>query len=153
VRSWPREVKIAPFGYGTRTGEAIGKPLKGHTDLVTAIALGAVDGRQVLISGSRDHTIRLWDMRTSETIGKPLEGHTDYVTAVALGVVDGRQVLLSGSWDQTVRIWDAKNHLGWFALRVGTPVTCVDFRSDIGLVLGLTTGIFALEIRGIDKTM
>jgi hypothetical protein len=61
--------------------------------------------------------------------------------------------VISGSKDETVRLWDARSHLGWFAVRMGTPVTYVVFRSDVGLVVGLTTGILALEIREIDKTM
>ena len=35
-----------------------------HTGPVTAVALGEVDGRAVVVSGSDDQTIRLWDART-----------------------------------------------------------------------------------------
>jgi hypothetical protein len=133
--------------WDARTGKAIGKPLKGHTRLVATVALGAVDGRAVVVSGSDDKTIRLWDVRTGIAIGKPLEGHTDPVTAVALGAIDGRAVVLSGSWDGTIRQWDVSSQMEWLAVRVGTPVACADFRSDFGVV-GLKTGIFALEIRG-----
>jgi hypothetical protein len=42
------------------SGETI-RTLRGHTDLVTAVALTA-DGRRV-VSGSRDHTLRVWDLK------------------------------------------------------------------------------------------
>ena len=142
--SWDKTVRL----WDARTGEAIGKPLEGHTGLITAVALGAVDGRAVVVSGSWDQTVRLWDARTGEAIGKPLEGHTGSITAVALGAVDGRAVVISGSDDGTVRLWDARSHLGWFAVRMGTPAIYLDLRSDAGLVVGLTTGLLALEILG-----
>jgi WD40 repeat protein len=76
--------------------------LKGHTGWVTSVApLG--DGKR-LVSGSEDHTLRLWDARTGQCL-RVLEGHTGWVTSVApLG--DGTR-LVSGSTDNTLRLWDA----------------------------------------------
>jgi WD40 repeat protein len=139
--------------WDARSGKAIGKPLEGHESIVAAVALSTVDGRAVVISGSWDQTVRLWDARTGKAIGKPLEGHTSVVSAVALGAVDGRAVVVSGSPDETVRLWDARTHQGWFAVRMGMPVTYVDSWPDVGLLIGLLRGFLALEIRGFDKTM
>jgi WD40 repeat protein len=132
--------------WDARTGEAIGTQLKGHTDLVHAVTLGVVEGCAVVISGSDDKTIRLWDARTGEAISKPLKGHAERVAAVALAAVDGRQVLLSGSWDGTARLWDPRTHVERLAVTVGRRVNFVDSRPDVGLVVGLQTGILALEI-------
>ena len=65
------------------------------------------DGRW-LASGSRDQTVRLWDMhnRTAEPV--VLRGHEREVWAVAFSS-DGRW-LASGSGDQAVRLWDMQAH-------------------------------------------
>jgi WD40 repeat protein len=65
-------------------------------------------GRAVVMSGSKDRAIRLWDGRTGEPIGQPFVGHKDDVNSVALGQVDGRAVVVSGSGDRTVRLWDGR---------------------------------------------
>jgi WD40 repeat protein len=79
--------------------------LTGHTDPVTAVAIGRLDGRDVIVSGSGDDTVRIWDA-AGAPVGAPLRGHTGPVTAVAIGRLDGRDVIVSGSADRTVRIWD-----------------------------------------------
>ena len=90
-------------------GPARGVPLRGHTNTVTAVALGEVDGEPVVVSGSFDQTVRLWDTRSGQPRSEPLTGHTDLVTAVALGEVDGAPLVVSGSDDQTLRLWDARS--------------------------------------------
>ena len=59
-----------------------------------------------IISGSADHTIRIWDAKTGASVGNPLEGHTSLVWAIAYSP-DGCHII-SGSDDNTIRIWDAK---------------------------------------------
>jgi WD40 repeat protein len=67
------------------------------------------DGR-TLASGSRDQTVRLWNLTNPAhptPLSPPLTGHTNAVTAVAFSP-DGR-TLASGSRDQTVRLWNLTN--------------------------------------------
>ena len=71
----------------------------GHDGAVTCLAVLA-DG--TLVSGSGDHTLRLWDPNTGDCLGT-LEGHTDWVKAVT--ALDGYK-LVSGSWDRMLRVWD-----------------------------------------------
>ena len=60
------------------------------------------DGK-TLISGSRDKTIKLWDVAT-ESERATLKGHTAHVKSVALSP-DGK-TLASWSGDGTIRLWD-----------------------------------------------
>ena len=63
------------------------------------------DGKSI-VSGSSDHTIRLWDAETRELLRPPLMGHEGAVLSVVFSP-DGRRIL-SGSRDQTIRLWDAE---------------------------------------------
>ncbi len=75
--------------------------LEGHNDAVTAVAHLA--GRRLMISGSADNTLKLWNTE-SGTCERTLEGHTNSVTAVC-GSSDGR-LAFSTSRDRTVRCWE-----------------------------------------------
>ncbi|MGE3664419.1 MAG: serine/threonine-protein kinase, partial [Pseudonocardia sp.] len=82
------------------------RTLTGHTRGVAAVTTAVLGGRPVVVSGSDDATVRVWDLVTGEPVGRPLTGHTDGVLAVAATELDGRAVVASGSSDRTVRLWD-----------------------------------------------
>src|SRR5262249_39600388 len=79
-----------------------------HSAEVVSVAFGSIEGHAVVVSGSHDRTMRLWDARTGKGIAKPFEGHSGAVSAVSLGMVQGHAVLISGGWDQTIRVWDPR---------------------------------------------
>ena len=77
-----------------------------HTGVVSAVAVGKLDGRPIVVSGGGDSTVRVWDLGTGVPVGDPFTGHTGWVSAVAVGELDGRPIVVSGSLDSTVRVWD-----------------------------------------------
>ncbi|KAH6724991.1 hypothetical protein BKA61DRAFT_537097 [Leptodontidium sp. MPI-SDFR-AT-0119] len=91
--------------------------LEGHSGPVYSVAFSP-DSTQVVVSGSNDNVVRLWDTATGAPL-QTLEGHSGSVYSVAFSP-DGTQVV-SGSEDHTVRLWDIitkappqtlKGHLG-----------------------------------------
>jgi WD40 repeat protein len=81
------------------------RSLTGHTQAVTAIALG----NKFLASSSNDRTVRLWDLDTGTCIYR-LTGHTDWVQTVCLSPDELK--IISGSHDHTLRLWDRETGTG-----------------------------------------
>lgn len=79
--------------------------ITGHTDSVYTVALGRLGGHGVVVSGTGDGALRIWDEH-GYPIGAPLVGHIGAISAVAVGRLGGRDVIVSGSHDHTVRVWD-----------------------------------------------
>ncbi|QMS89332.1 hypothetical protein HUN01_17735 [Nostoc edaphicum CCNP1411] len=73
--------------------------LEGHTDIVWGVTFSP--NGQLLASGSRDHTVKLW--RPDGTLLQTLKDHTDAVTCVSFS--PNGQTLASASLDKTVQIW------------------------------------------------
>ncbi|MEU7186483.1 caspase family protein [Streptomyces sp. NPDC045369] len=81
--------------------------LNGHTGWVDCVAVGALDGRPIAVTGGRgnDRTARVWDLTTQQQIGEPLAVGID-VSAVAIGDIGDYTVALTGGVDGSVRVWD-----------------------------------------------
>jgi len=76
--------------------------LRGHAGALRSVAFSP-DGTR-LVSGSWDHTLRLWDVKSGALI-RVLKGHGDAVHTAVFSP-DGRAIV-SGSADKTVRLWNA----------------------------------------------
>jgi WD40 repeat protein len=76
------------------------RTLKGHTSSVSAIAV-TPDGKY-LVSGSVDHTVRVWHLETGKQLFT-FTGHSEWVNAIAISP-DGNRII-SGSSDKTIKIW------------------------------------------------
>ena len=75
--------------------------LKGHENYVNSVAFSS-DGSKI-VSGSKDKTIRIWDVQFGSEL-TVLKGHEDNVRSAVI-TPDGSKVV-SGSWDNTIRVWD-----------------------------------------------
>lgn len=80
---------------------------RGHTAPVTCLAFYQDDhdtrGLQVLITGSWDKTIKIWDTN-SKLLLCSISAHDDFVKSLL--VVSSLRLLVSSSSDKTVRFWD-----------------------------------------------
>jgi len=97
----PTQPKKTPEVRNTPTNFTLVQTLTGHSGDVFSVAISQ-DGR-TLASGSRDNTIKTWNLVTGQLI-QTLSGHSDSVYSVAISQ-DGR-TLASGSGDDTIKIWN-----------------------------------------------
>lgn len=58
-----------------------------------------------LVSGSRDKTLRIWDLDTRRLRGKPLFGHSQSVLCLQFDPTEEEDVIISGSSDTSVIVW------------------------------------------------
>jgi len=78
--------------------------LPDHVDYVYSLEYSSIDN--ILISSSRDTSIKLWNISTFNLI-KTLLGHENSVISLAL--LENESILISGSCDNTIIIWDLKS--------------------------------------------
>ncbi len=88
------------------------RTLPGHDHSVSAVrfvpsgAAGSPSSGNLLVSASRDKSLRIWDVSTGYCV-KTIRGHADWVRDVS-PTFDGRFLLSAGN-DQTARIWDSSS--------------------------------------------
>jgi WD40 repeat protein len=99
------------------------KVFSGHTESVESVAFSS-DGKQI-VSGSVDHTVRIWDSETGDVI--VCNRHNFVVNAVAFSP-KGRHII-SGGFDG-LRLWDSKNGALISTLARENWIFCVAFSPD-----------------------
>ncbi|KAJ0230087.1 Serine-threonine/tyrosine-protein kinase [Hirschfeldia incana] len=81
--------------------------LDAHQKGVNCVDYVTVGDKPYLITGSDDHTAKVWDYQTKSCV-QTLDGHTHNVSAVCIH--PELPIIITGSEDGTVRIWDATTY-------------------------------------------
>ena len=120
--------------------------LSGHSRPVTSVAF---IGENTLISGSLDHSIRVWNPTTGKIV-RSLTNHTQPVTGLAVRPDSGTglPMVVSCGEDKTVRLWQPTiGRLVRFC-RLSVPVNAVTFdRSGTAVIAGCRDGrIYSVRI-------
>lgn len=129
---------------GVEKGGKLVQIMAGHSDHVTAVVSAQVTNlpavssvtagskQLVVVSGSRDGQLIVWDAQHGcEIHSDGMKGHRGAVTCLQVSA-DG-SVLVSGSEDKTIRVWN---------LRSGTSLSSFDVASPVRQV-----GVLSCDIR------
>jgi WD40 repeat protein len=79
------------------------RTLTGHTNEITAFTFSS--DSQMLITGSKDKTIKQWNLKTGKLI-RTLNKHSGEITSLAIS--KDNQFIASGSKDKTIKLWNVK---------------------------------------------
>ncbi|CAN6269106.1 unnamed protein product [Urochloa humidicola] len=85
--------------------------LAGHTEIVVCMdACVSSSGKMLIVTGSKDNTVRLWDAERRSCIGTG-KGHLGAVGSVAFSK-KSKNFFVSGSSDRTIKVWTWDDTLG-----------------------------------------
>ncbi|MCJ1356561.1 MAG: hypothetical protein MMC33_006556 [Icmadophila ericetorum] len=76
-------------------------PEEAHKECVYTIQYSG----KYLVSGSRDKTLRIWDLETQRLVRKPLIGHSGSVLCLQFDDSEKEDIIASGSSDTDVILW------------------------------------------------
>ena len=76
-------------------------PEDAHTECVYTIQYSG----KYLVSGSRDRSLRIWDLDTQRLVREPLHGHTGSVLCLQFDHQEDEDLIVSGSSDESVILW------------------------------------------------
>jgi serine/threonine protein kinase len=78
-----------------------------HDNAVQSVAFAATAQGPMLLTGSADKTVRLWNTGSYESVRR-YRGHSDFISALSIKP-DG-SALASASFDGNIRVWSAKSN-------------------------------------------
>lgn len=126
--------------WGTSTGKKI-RTLAGHSKTVNAIAFSA--NGKILVSGSNDKTVRIWDIHELEEIN---HGGSDANEVNIVKFSPSGKTVATASHDLSIRLWNADSGEALHDLSpVGfLVINDVIFSSDSMRVLSLSLGFVTM---------
>ncbi|ELR10756.1 hypothetical protein VC83_00121 [Pseudogymnoascus destructans] len=83
-----------------------------------------------LVSGSRDRTLRIWNLDTKRLVMPPLQGHQGSVLCLQFDPDPSEDIIVSGSSDSTVRIWQFSTGRMLQVLEKAHPEPVLNVRFD-----------------------
>ncbi len=97
--------------------------LKGHKGTIESLTFSS-DGK-TLASGSRDGTVRFWNVKTGNQLSTVINGHTEHVKTVAFSPDD--KILACAGTNKYVQKWDIESgrELTPFAAEKGNTFTAI----------------------------
>ncbi|KIK35723.1 hypothetical protein CY34DRAFT_561081 [Suillus luteus UH-Slu-Lm8-n1] len=106
------------------------KSFRGHTDWLSRLVFSKHRNELKVISTSKDHTVRIWDVEAANQVGDTFEGHGSSQTVGLAVSMDGRKNV-SGAEDGKIVIWDADTKEIIRCLSHHTDcVLCIQFSPD-----------------------
>lgn len=121
--------------------------LTGHQGGVTAVCPVTIGGRNLLVCGGFDETVRIWEPTTGKPV-RTLEGHQDSVRSVCSLTIDGHALLASGSDDRTVRIWDHAVGVSLLTIPIRYRALAVSEAGTL-LEIGLGAGVLVVKLNTV----
>jgi len=122
--------------------------LSGHDGYVLSLVFSP-EGTS-LVSGSKDRTIKLWDMQTGGVV-KTFKGHTDEVYSVSISA--DCTTIASGSGDKTIHLWNIQTGECYHIIKQEEEVDYVCFFPlDPRSLLSVSDGKFWKWNIGVQQT-
>ena len=126
LESWKDTIAVSSYSShitisNTITGNQMAV-LFGHTSWVRSLTFSP-DGA-LLVSGSHDRTIKLWDIQTGGVV-TTFYGHTGYVYSVSISV--DCATIASGSLDKTICLWNIQSGECYHVIQHKSSVDSVYF--------------------------
>ncbi len=123
-------VRIVTGGYDRtlrmwsgRTGIATGVVMRGHSNMVTAVAMSTLpNGQQCVVSGDVAGNLRVWDARTCAAVGTPVPAWFGSVYAIAAYTMpSGQHRIAATSLGGSILAWKRSSGTGVVRGAGGAP--------------------------------
>ena len=142
---------MGPIGaWNLAQGRPIGQAL-GHHQAVTALALGAIDGRPIMVTGSLDRTVRVWELADAVKLHQAPEVECRQIQHVQVARQDQRPIVVAGRPGPGLSIFDLDD--GALLDLAAIPNPGDMDREDFPLAVGGSTGRAKIAIGGAGRTV
>ncbi|MEU8604730.1 AAA family ATPase [Streptomyces parvulus] len=142
IRHWGSNVHASGTEKERRSkAAAASRRIGWHHDTVLSLAAMDTDIGHLVLSGSADHSARLWNLRDGSL--RAVLGHTAPVRAVALGGTRHQPLAATATADQLIEVWEAPTGERVHRLMLPSTARCVAFgqlEGRLTLVAGCDDG-------------